>query len=345
MGFIDGSMSPPPRQVPSSTAAGAELVPNPAYGAWYDQDQQLLSGLLSSMTEDILQDVVEATTSQEAWDILKRMFSSAIRARAVQVRVDLATTKKRDLSAADYFRKIKSLAAELAAADAPLRTDEIIAYLLAGLPSYYDPFVTSITMKTESLTLDDFYAHLLAFEARQQQSQAETRLNIGAQANFAGRGGPQRGRGRGTPPAGRGARGRGGPPFQGRGRGPSSSTSNRPQCQICGRTGHTAIKCWYRMDESYQEEHPSAAVATTSYQVDPNWYTDTGATDHITSDLDRLALREQYHGGETVQVGNGTGLEIMHIGSCSFNTATRPLALKNVLHVPHISNISCQYIN
>jgi hypothetical protein len=200
-------------------------------------------------------------------------------------------------------------------------------------------------MKTESLTLDDFYAHLLAFEARQQQSQAETRLNIGAQANFAGRGGPQRGRGRGTPPAGRGARGRGGPPFQGRGRGPSSSTSNRPQCQICGRTGHTAIKCWYRMDESYQEEHPSAAVATTSYQVDPNWYTDTGATDHITSDLDRLALREQYHGGETVQVGNGTGLEIMHIGSCSFNTATRPLALKNVLHVPHISNISCQYIN
>lgn len=133
MGFIDGSMPPPPRQVPSSTAAGAEPVPNPAYGAWYDQDQQLLSGLLSSMTEDILQDVVEATTSQEAWDILKRMFSSAIRARAVQVRVDLATTKKRDLSAADYFRKIKSLAAELAAADAPLRTDEIIAYLLSWL--------------------------------------------------------------------------------------------------------------------------------------------------------------------------------------------------------------------
>jgi hypothetical protein len=29
MGFIDGSMPPPPRQVPSSTAAGVELVPNP----------------------------------------------------------------------------------------------------------------------------------------------------------------------------------------------------------------------------------------------------------------------------------------------------------------------------
>jgi hypothetical protein len=179
MSFIDGSMPPPPKQVPSSTDEGAELVPNPTYSAWYDQDQQLLSGLLSSMTEDILQDVMEATTSQAVWDILKRMFSSTIRARAVQVCVDLATTKKRDLSTTDYFCKIKSLAAELAATDAPLRTDEIIAYLLAGLPSGYDPFVTSITMKTEPPTLDDFYAHLLAFEARQLQSQEETRLNIG----------------------------------------------------------------------------------------------------------------------------------------------------------------------
>jgi len=78
-------------------------------------------------------------------------------------------------------------------------------------------------------------------------------------------------------------------------------------------------------------------AATSSYKIDTNWYTDTGATDHITSDLDRLALREQYHGGETVQVGNGAGLQIMHIGSCSLNTATRPLDLHNVLHVPDIS--------
>lgn len=61
------------------------------------------------------------------------------------MRVDLTTTKKRDLSAADYFHKIKSMASELAAADAPLRDDEVIAYLLAGLGPTYDPFVTLIT--------------------------------------------------------------------------------------------------------------------------------------------------------------------------------------------------------
>jgi hypothetical protein len=65
----------------------------------------------------------------------------------VQLRVELATTKKRDLSAAEYFCKIKNLATEMAAADVALRDDEVLAYLLAGLPSEYDPFVMSMTTK------------------------------------------------------------------------------------------------------------------------------------------------------------------------------------------------------
>jgi hypothetical protein len=60
-----------------------------------------------------------------------------------------------------------------------------------------------------------------------------------------------------------------------------------------------------------------AVASSHSYQVDPNWYSETGATDYITSDLDRLTMREQYHGGDTVQVGNGAGLRILHTGSCS----------------------------
>ena len=96
---------------PFLTAAGADLVSNPAYDKWYDQDQQVLSGLLSSMSEEILHDVVTVTTSKEAWDTLQRMFSSSTRARIVQIRVKLAMSKKRDQSAANYFLKIKGLAA------------------------------------------------------------------------------------------------------------------------------------------------------------------------------------------------------------------------------------------
>ena len=91
------------------------------------------------------------------------------------------------------------------------------------------------------------------------------------------------------------------------------------------------------MNESYQDEPSSAALATTSsYKIDSNWYSDIDTTDHIPSDLDCLAVRERYHGGEQVQVGNEAGLQILHTGHYSINTATRPLTLPNILLVPEI---------
>lgn len=51
--------------VSSSMAAGTESISNLAYDRWYDQDRQVLSGLLSSMSEEGLCDVVDATLSKE----------------------------------------------------------------------------------------------------------------------------------------------------------------------------------------------------------------------------------------------------------------------------------------
>jgi hypothetical protein len=34
----------------------------------------------------------------------------------------------------------------------------------------------------------------------------------------------------------------------------------------------------------------------TSYGVDTNWYMDSGATDNITSDLEKLSIHDRYKG-------------------------------------------------
>ena len=92
------------------------------------------------------------------------------------------------------------------------------------------------------------------------------------------------------------------------------------------------------MDESYQDEPPSVALAaTSSYKIDPNWYSDTCATDHIISDLDHFTVRQRYYEGEKVQIGNRAGLKILHTGHSSINTVVRSLALRNIFHVPKIS--------
>jgi histone deacetylase 1/2 len=64
---------------------------------------------------------------------------------------------------------------------------------------------------------------------------------------------------------------------------------------------------------------------------------DTGATDHITNDLDRLHIRERYHGNEEVHIGNGVGLHISHTGHSTIPTNANHLHLRNVLYVPHIT--------
>jgi hypothetical protein len=50
------------------------------------------------------------------------------------------------------------------------------------------------------------------------------------------------------------------------------------------------------------------------YNVDTNWYTDTGATDHVTSELNKLTMREKYHGNDQIHTASGSGMEIKHVG-------------------------------
>jgi hypothetical protein len=65
-----------------------------------------------------------------------------------------------------------------------------------------------------------------------------------------------------------------------------------------------------------------------------NWYADSGATDHITIELDKLAIQDKYNGVEKVHTASGACMEISHIGNSFIHTPTRKLELCNIFHVP-----------
>lgn len=71
---------------------------------------------------------------------------------------------------------------------------------------------------------------------------------------------------------------------------------------------------------------------------------DSGATHHLTSDLNSLALHYPYNGGEEVIIADGTGLTISHIGSYLLSTPSCTLALKDVLYVPDLQKNLSQCI-
>ena len=68
-----------------------------------------------------------------------------------------------------------------------------------------------------------------------------------------------------------------------------------------------------------------------------SWYPDSGATDHLTADLNNLQVHSDYTGNDRVHIGDGTGLIINNIGHSSISTSKRNLHFKDVLHVPAIT--------
>ncbi|KAB2600658.1 hypothetical protein D8674_038536 [Pyrus ussuriensis x Pyrus communis] len=114
-------------------------------------------------------------------------------------------------------------------------------------------------------------------------------------------------------------------------------------CQICGRHGHSALDCYHRGNYAFQGQQPPAQfTAMTAQQTDPQipqdaWIVDTGASHHITADINALNSVTPFQGSETILVGNGTGLSIANTGATTIKNNSHSLVLKNVLHVPKIA--------
>ena len=108
----------------------------------------------------------------------------------------------------------------------------------------------------------------------------------------------------------RGGRGRS---YSGGGRSNNQfNTFNKPLCQICGKAGHTALKCFYRYDLRYQnsvsnqtatssdissDESPAAIHNSQAYNPSPNivndtvWYLNSRATHLVTAEGKSMATK------------------------------------------------------
>jgi hypothetical protein len=105
---------------------------------WSITDQQVLGFLLSFMTKESLFQVRVCHTIVETWTVIEGNFTSATRARTINSRIALTTTKKGELSIVDYITKMCGLGDELAIASKPLDDDDMISYILSGLDFYYN---------------------------------------------------------------------------------------------------------------------------------------------------------------------------------------------------------------
>jgi hypothetical protein len=72
--------------------------------------------------------------------------------------------KKLHLSVIDYYSKMYQYADDLTAIGAPLRDDELVAYIFTGLDQDYNLVFTAVVAWTDPISLSELYSQLLSFE-------------------------------------------------------------------------------------------------------------------------------------------------------------------------------------
>lgn len=378
------------------------------------QDQLILAWLLASLGSTVLPQAIGCKTSADLWGMVHRMYSNQSQSRVLELKLKLQTLKKGDLSCSEYLNSLTAVALQLRSIGCDISDQDLCLYLLAGLPSDYNPLVTSLTSTNSALSLADLHGHLLNYERRlysqltsvDPSSSAYLALGapnpplsngsgsgfpgpMGLPSNLAQKGlsslvqpdtssfsspahapdlgslltplmlnslpwqsqqqlaaaylaqqfkrNPSRGgRGRGhSNGRGRFSRSYGGASGgnSGRGKGPNPDV----QCQICTKVGHAAKECWYRYDDNPNGAPQVNIAQPSSSSPSAEWFLDSGASTHITPDLNCLTDYHPYQGNSVVRIGNGHGLAISHTGSSYLDSQTKRLNLHGVLHVPHMT--------
>ena len=59
----------------------------------------------------------------------------------------------------------------------------------------------------------------------------------------------------------------------------------------------------------------------------------SGATSHVTTELENLSMKSDYHGKDKVAVDNGKKLSIAHVGHTEIPSLSSQLHLRNILLV------------
>ncbi|KAK1695160.1 hypothetical protein QYE76_011857 [Lolium multiflorum] len=321
--------SPPPKHVGVMHTGDMILSqPNPAYQHWIQHDQSILSAFVSSMTEGVLGMVMFANSSREAWETLNGAFASTSIARSSGIRQQMAELKKHDQTINVYFHRMKALADSLASIGEPLHDAEFISYLLAGLDKDYDALYQVVNAHQGAMPIRDLCSLLRATEVRNSaRYAAEASAHsfpaahaaaYGAHAAYAAHGGgtrPPPPRAAYVPPYAH-------PPCQlcGIHSHPASRCYKRFNKDFLGLNNNgsstekqlamammAAPPPGYAPGYSYAPppapvpaytSAPAGAPAAPSHVVDPAWYADSGATHHITHELDKLTMSQPYYGAD-----------------------------------------------
>ncbi|KAF3788555.1 Ribosome-recycling factor [Nymphaea thermarum] len=192
-----------------------------------------------------------------------------------------------------YLREFKAICDELAAIGKPISNQYKVFWLLNGLGSGYEEFVTSMLTRPPTMQYGEVVAllhahetmralhaeeavtnHHSAFVVHQNQQPRTYNKNNRCHFNSAGRGFPQANNN-----MSRNSQNKGDPKKDKQYANPYKGMT----CQIFNKPNHVALNCRHRFNQAFEAEDVPTALASLKISdgQDQTWFANTGASNHI----------------------------------------------------------------
>ncbi|XP_074570360.1 uncharacterized protein LOC141826945 [Curcuma longa] len=253
-----------------------------ALKAMKKREKKVLFTIYQGVDEAAFELIALATTSQEAWGILKTAYDEVDKVKKIHLQALRAQfealQQENSKIISDYFSQVISIVHQMRRNGEDLKDVRVVEKVLRSLDSKFDFITVAIeeSKDLETMAVEELMGSLQAYEQRILKKSEGRTLEQALQAklsfkkNESYRRGPQQGRsstwrGRGGRTSnfnehtqndgnednkkGHGhGRGRGRSRGQGRGRGRNTGwryDKTKSQCRICKKYGHHYNECWY----------------------------------------------------------------------------------------------------
>uniref|UniRef100_A0A2N9HH98 Integrase catalytic domain-containing protein n=1 Tax=Fagus sylvatica TaxID=28930 RepID=A0A2N9HH98_FAGSY len=310
--MLDGTV-PPPEQYLADENGDLSLHENILYKQWKARDQALKTLINATLSPSAITLVIGQTTAQGVWQVLERRYTSLSRTHILSLKAELDRVKKSTTETITvYLDRVKEIRDKLGSVGVIVDDEDLLHTVLKGLPAEYDPFCSAMRTRDRAISCEELHVLLTSEEESKKNvkhgGNDQPHMAMAAtHSQFF------------TPTTNNPLPLLSAPWNRGRG---GRGTSQRPQCQICGKTGHLALDCFHRMNFAYQGRQPPAKLAA------------------IASTAMSSAINAPYsnQGTDQVTVGNGQSLPITHTGNSQLYASSHLFKLRKILHVPSMSS-------
>ncbi|XP_074293384.1 uncharacterized protein LOC141620405 [Silene latifolia] len=334
-GFLDGSTP-----TPSSTTMNEanQEVPNPAYMSWLKQDGLILGALMGTLTAALQTLIIRAKTSKEAWEILAHTYANPSRVHIQQLKDRLdSIVKTSEQSISDYIHSIKSCVDQLALMGKLIDPEDIVSKVLKGLDyDLYKPVIDTIRARDTTISFEALHEKLLQHELLIKTQPTSNHFTPSANPAYRGH---HQNRNQSRYSNQTQANNQYVAQTQ-----PLTNSNPRPfkgRCQWCREIGHVIAHCplfrrlfpnivfpapsFNRQSTAAPQVHTATNFQATP-NPNPNFLLDSGASHHVTFDLDTLAFHSPYTGSDDLIIGDGSAVPIANIGPVSTPSVDIPTA-------------------